>query len=89
MAEKWASLNQEEEALHRQRLFRKARKGDEKAKQELQEHLQRAGVVREGTGQVRLYHSRTQGQTRETARLESLDLQPCKPCLHKRAPRPS
>ena len=29
------SLNQEEEALFRQSLLRKARKGDEKAKQEL------------------------------------------------------
>jgi hypothetical protein len=37
MGEKWASLTQEEEDLHRQTLFRKARKGDEKAKQELQE----------------------------------------------------
>jgi hypothetical protein len=36
MGEKW-SLSQEEEDLHRQNLFRKARKGDEKAKQELQE----------------------------------------------------
>jgi hypothetical protein len=36
MGEKW-SLSQEEEDLHRQTLFRKARKGDEKAKQELQE----------------------------------------------------
>jgi hypothetical protein len=36
MGEKW-SLNHEEEDLHRQSLFRKARKGDEKAKQELQE----------------------------------------------------
>jgi hypothetical protein len=36
MGEKW-SLSQEEEDLHRQSLFRKARKGDEKAKQELQE----------------------------------------------------
>ena len=36
MKEPW-SLNQEEEALHRKNLFRKARKGDEKAKQELQE----------------------------------------------------
>jgi hypothetical protein len=36
MGETW-SLNQEEEDLHRQTLFRKARKGDEKAKQELQE----------------------------------------------------
>lgn len=36
MSEKW-SLNQEEEDMHRQSLFRKARKGDEKAKQELQE----------------------------------------------------
>ena len=35
MGEKW-SLSQEEEDLHRQSLFRKARKGDEKAKQELQ-----------------------------------------------------
>ena len=35
MAAQW-SLSQEEEDLHRQRLFRKARKGDEKAKQELQ-----------------------------------------------------
>lgn len=34
MAEKWASLTQEEEDLHRQTLFRKARKGDKKAKQE-------------------------------------------------------
>ena len=30
------SLSQEEEALHRQGLLRKARKGDEKAKLELQ-----------------------------------------------------
>ena len=30
------SLSQEEEALRRQTLFRKAKKGDEKAKQELQ-----------------------------------------------------
>lgn len=37
MAQKWASMTQEEEDVHRQRLFRKARKGDEKAKQELQE----------------------------------------------------
>jgi len=37
MGAKWAPLNQEEEDLHRQGLFRKARKGDEKAKQELQE----------------------------------------------------
>lgn len=36
MAAQW-SLSQEEEDLHRQRLFRKARKGDEKAKLELQE----------------------------------------------------
>jgi len=36
MAENW-SLSQEEEDAHRQGLFRKARKGDEKAKQELQE----------------------------------------------------
>lgn len=36
MAQRW-SLSQEEEDLHRQGLFRKARKGDEKAKQELQE----------------------------------------------------
>ena len=36
MGEKW-SLTQEEEDQHRQLLFRKARKGDEKAKQELQE----------------------------------------------------
>lgn len=36
MGENW-SLSQEEEDLHRQGLFRKARKGDEKAKQELQE----------------------------------------------------
>ena len=35
MGEKW-SLSQEEEALLRQTLFRKAKKGDEKAKQELQ-----------------------------------------------------
>lgn len=35
MGEKW-SMNQEEEDQHRQTLFRKARKGDEKAKQELQ-----------------------------------------------------
>lgn len=35
MGERW-SLSQEEEDLHRQSLFRKARKGDEKAKQELQ-----------------------------------------------------
>ncbi len=31
------SLSQEEEDMHRQSLFRKARKGDEKAQQELQE----------------------------------------------------
>ena len=31
------SLSQEEEDMHRQSLFRKARKGDEKAKQELQD----------------------------------------------------
>lgn len=37
MGEKWASLTQEEEDLHRQKLFRKARKGNEKAKQELQD----------------------------------------------------
>jgi hypothetical protein len=36
MGEKW-SLNQEEEDQHRQLLFRKARKGDEKARKELQE----------------------------------------------------
>ena len=36
MGEKW-SLSKEEEDLHRQTLFRKARKGDEKAKQELQD----------------------------------------------------
>jgi hypothetical protein len=36
MGENWP-LSQEEEDLHRQNLFRKARKGDEKAKQELQE----------------------------------------------------
>ena len=36
MAQPW-SLSQEEEDLHRQGLFRRARKGDEKAKQELQE----------------------------------------------------
>ena len=36
MGDQW-SLSQEEEDLHRQSLFRKARKGDEKAKQELQE----------------------------------------------------
>lgn len=36
MPAQW-SLSQEEEDLHRQLLFRKARKGDEKAKQELQE----------------------------------------------------
>ena len=36
MRDQW-SLNQEEEDLHRKNLFRKARKGDEKAKQELQE----------------------------------------------------
>lgn len=35
MGEKW-SLSKEEEDLLRQSLFRKARKGDEKAKQELQ-----------------------------------------------------
>jgi hypothetical protein len=35
MGENW-SLSQEED-LHRQGLFRKARKGDEQAKQELQE----------------------------------------------------
>jgi hypothetical protein len=32
-----SSLSQEEENLYRQCLFRKARKGDKKAKQELQE----------------------------------------------------
>lgn len=36
MGAQW-SLSQEEEDMHRQTLFRKARKGDEKAKQELQE----------------------------------------------------
>ena len=36
MPAQW-SLSQEEEDLHRQLLFRKARKGDEKAKQELQD----------------------------------------------------
>ena len=36
MGEQW-SLSQEEEDMHRQSLFRKARKGDEKAKQELQD----------------------------------------------------
>ncbi len=36
MGASW-SLSQEEEDLNRQRLFRKARKGDEKAKLELQE----------------------------------------------------
>jgi hypothetical protein len=36
MPAQW-SLSQEEEDLHRQLLFRKARKGDEKAKLELQE----------------------------------------------------
>ena len=35
MGEKWSSLNQEEEAKYRQTLLRKARKGDEKAKEEL------------------------------------------------------
>ena len=35
MAQQW-SLSEEEEDLHRQSLFRKARKGDEKAKEELQ-----------------------------------------------------
>jgi hypothetical protein len=36
MAQRW-SLSQEEADLHRQGLFRKARKGDEKAKLELQD----------------------------------------------------
>jgi hypothetical protein len=36
MGAQW-SLSQEEEDLHRQNLFRKARKGDEKATLELQE----------------------------------------------------
>jgi hypothetical protein len=36
MAQQW-SLSQEEEDMHRRSLFRKAKKGDEKAKQELQE----------------------------------------------------
>jgi hypothetical protein len=36
MPARW-SLSQEEEDLHRQGLFRKARKGDEKATLELQE----------------------------------------------------
>ncbi|MDC8448026.1 MAG: hypothetical protein LV473_06690 [Nitrospira sp.] len=36
MGAQW-SLSQEEEDMQRQSLFRKARKGDEKAKQELQE----------------------------------------------------
>ncbi|MDH4087163.1 MAG: hypothetical protein OEV27_06145 [Nitrospira sp.] len=36
MAAQW-SLSQEEEDLHRQTLFRKARKGDAKATAELQE----------------------------------------------------
>lgn len=52
MGEKW-SLSQEEEDLHRRTLFRKARKGDEKAKQELQDvygvrlwsEQERAGLV--------------------------------------------
>lgn len=35
MGDTW-SLNQEEEELHRQTLFRKARKGDAQAAQELQ-----------------------------------------------------
>ncbi|MBX3325404.1 MAG: hypothetical protein KF682_05850 [Nitrospira sp.] len=35
MGDTW-SLNQEEEDLHRQALFRKARKGDKHAAQELQ-----------------------------------------------------
>ncbi|MGC4096168.1 MAG: hypothetical protein QM706_03545 [Nitrospira sp.] len=35
MGEKW-SQSQEEENMHRLTLFRKARKGDEKARQELQ-----------------------------------------------------
>ncbi len=37
MGAKWANLTQEEEDVHRQTLFRKARKGDVKAKLELQE----------------------------------------------------
>ena len=36
MGAQW-SLSQEEDDMDRQSLFRKARKGDEKAKQELQE----------------------------------------------------
>jgi len=36
MGAQW-SLSQEEEDLERQKLFRKARKGDEKAAQELQD----------------------------------------------------
>ncbi|MGC4096166.1 MAG: hypothetical protein QM706_03535 [Nitrospira sp.] len=36
MSSKWP-VGEEEEILHRQRLFRKAKKGDEKATQELQE----------------------------------------------------
>ena len=36
MGAQW-SLSQEEEDMQRRSLFRKARKGDEKAKQELQE----------------------------------------------------
>lgn len=36
MGAQW-SLSQEEEDMHRQSLFRKARKGDEKAAQELHE----------------------------------------------------
>jgi len=36
MGAQW-SLSQEEEDMHRQSLFRKARKGDEKSTQELQE----------------------------------------------------
>ncbi|MDK2743405.1 MAG: hypothetical protein H8K03_00875 [Nitrospira sp.] len=36
MAQRW-SLSQEEEDVHRQGLFRKARKGDEKARLELQD----------------------------------------------------
>ena len=37
MPQQWMSQTQEEEDLHRQGLFRKARKGDKKAALELQE----------------------------------------------------
>lgn len=66
MAEKWSSLNQEEEALHRLSLFRKARKGDEKARQELQ-NVYNVRVWSEKERAKLVYSTpEPKGQTRET-----------------------